>query len=168
MANILLPHRKQTVRRMKGQPVVLCIQDGGDLNFNNLSKCEGLREIGNNQTGAKSKGLHLHSMTAITPDGIPLGVMRAQCSAPKLKDTDDKRRAREIPIEEKKTFSCIAYKTAERLKRALAINLVIAWRIMLMALLGRNAPALPAEVLFSDLEIEVLNAYAKKKALPTK
>jgi len=30
----------------------------------------------------------------------------------------------------------LAHKTAERLKRAIAINLVIAWRIMLMTLLG--------------------------------
>ena len=57
----------------------------------------------------------------------------------------------------------IAHKTADRLRRAIAINLVIAWRIMLMTLMGREAPALPAEVLFSDLEIEVLNAYAKKR-----
>jgi hypothetical protein len=58
----------------------------------------------------------------------------------------------------------VAHKTAERLKRSIAINLVIAWRIMLMTLLGRDTPELPAEVLFSDLEIEVLGAYAKKKA----
>ncbi len=57
----------------------------------------------------------------------------------------------------------IAHETAERLRRAIAINLVIAWRIMLMTLLGRETPRLPPEVLFSDLEIEVLKAYAKKK-----
>jgi hypothetical protein len=39
---------------------------------------------------------------------------------------------------------------------------VIAWRIMLMTLLGRAGPDLPAELLFSDSEIEVLHAYAKK------
>lgn len=61
----------------------------------------------------------------------------------------------------------LAYKTAERLKRGIAINIVIAWRIMLMTLLGRECPELPAEVLFSDLEIKVLEAYAvKKKELP--
>jgi hypothetical protein len=58
-----------------------------------------------------------------------------------------------------------ANKTAERLKRAIAISLVIAWRIMLMTLLGRETPELPSGILFSDLEIEVLSAYAKKKAL---
>jgi hypothetical protein len=58
----------------------------------------------------------------------------------------------------------LAHKTAERLKRAIAINLVIAWRIMLMTLLGRETPELPPEVMFSDIEIKVLQAYAKKKA----
>ena len=33
---------------------------------------------------------------------------------------------------------------------------------MLMTLLGRQCPDLPADVLFSDLEVEVLQAYAKK------
>jgi hypothetical protein len=57
----------------------------------------------------------------------------------------------------------LAYRTAERLKRGVAINMVIAWRLMLMTLLGRECPELPAEVLFSDIEIEVLSVHAAKK-----
>jgi hypothetical protein len=60
----------------------------------------------------------------------------------------------------------LQHKTAVRLQRALAFNLVIAWRIMLLTLLGRQAPELPAELLFSELEIQVLQAYAKKTASP--
>ena len=59
----------------------------------------------------------------------------------------------------------LAHKKAERLKRAIAVNMVIAWRIMLMTLLGREVPDLPAEVLFTDIEIEVLQRYALKKKL---
>jgi len=44
--------------------------------------------------------------------------------------------------------------------------MVIAWRLMLMTLLGREIPELPAEVFFSDIEIKVLHAYAKKRKLP--
>jgi hypothetical protein len=64
----------------------------------------------------------------------------------------------------------LAYRTAERLRRGIAINMVIAWRIMLMTLLGRECPELPAEVLFSDIEMEVLSAHAVKKNFnpPTK
>ena len=36
-----------------------------------------------------------------------------------------------------------------------------------MTLLGRECPELPAEVLFSDFEIDVMEAYAKKKELPS-
>jgi hypothetical protein len=57
----------------------------------------------------------------------------------------------------------LAHESAERLRRAIGINLVIAWRIMLMTLLGREMPELPAELLFSDIELRTLNAYAKKK-----
>ena len=56
----------------------------------------------------------------------------------------------------------LAHHSAERLRRAIAINLVIAWRIMLMTLLGREVPQLPAEILFSDIELRTLRAYAKK------
>jgi hypothetical protein len=56
----------------------------------------------------------------------------------------------------------LQHKTATRLERAIALNIVIAWRIMLLTLLGRQSPELPAEVLFSDLEVRVLQAYAKK------
>lgn len=53
--------------------------------------------------------------------------------------------------------------TAERLKREIAISMVVAWRIMLMALMSREVPDLPADVLFTELEIETLRCYAKKK-----
>ncbi|MDH3380207.1 MAG: IS4 family transposase [Gammaproteobacteria bacterium] len=105
MENLLHSHREQTLRRIEGQQTVLCVQDGTDLNFNGLDECEGLGIIGNNQTGAGSRGLHMHSTLAISTDGLVLGVLRAECSAPQPKK--DKTPASEIPIEEKKTFSWI-------------------------------------------------------------
>jgi hypothetical protein len=60
----------------------------------------------------------------------------------------------------------LQHDTAERLGRAIAINAVIAWHVMLMTLLGRETPTLPAEVLFSDLELQVLHAFARKRRLP--
>jgi len=59
----------------------------------------------------------------------------------------------------------LAHETATRLTRAIAVNLVIAWRIMLMTLMGRETAQLPAEVLFSDIEIKTLCAFAKKERL---
>ena len=349
--NILLPHREQTLRRMQAHKTVLCIQDGTDLNYNDLAQCEGLGVIGRNQTDAKTRGLHLHSTLAVSTAGIPLGVLRARCTAPAAKGASEQWDPAGTP-EEKKTHAwieglrdCTAiaakmpqtklvcvmdreadffelfdawreelrtdllvrvdhdrctmedrklfaaaracepqlqfslqikrqsarpkkskqqarperperiaemtlryrridlkppaahkekeplslwiihaleetpapgqkpiewfllttldvnspehaktilgwyclrwriedwhrvlksgcrieelqYDTAERLRRALAINIVIAWRIMLLTLLGREMPELPPEVFFSDHEIEVLAAYAQKRKHP--
>jgi hypothetical protein len=58
-----------------------------------------------------------------------------------------------------------AHRDVECLKRLIAINMVIAWRIHLMTLLGREAPDLPMEVLFSDLELRVLKLYSKEQNL---
>ena len=52
-------------------------------------------------------------------------------------------------------------RTAGRLQRAAAINIVIAWRIHLMTRLGRELPGLPSEILFSDVELRVLTLFAK-------
>jgi hypothetical protein len=109
MPAILAPHRKRTVRRMMGQKTVLCVQDGSDLDYTNLPQCEGLGQIGTNQTGAQSRGLHLHSSLAIAPNGLPLGVVRAECIAPPAKSEADDRPSFAIPIEEKKTFVWIEH-----------------------------------------------------------
>lgn len=351
MPNIMYPHRERTIRRMSALKDMLCLQDGTDLNYNNLDKCKGLGIIGTNQTGAQSRGLHLHSTLAVTPEGLPLGVLLSTCKAHTPRSSEDNRAACNIPIEEKKSYvwlehhqdlveiskqlpdtrlihvcdreadffemfdeqrkhSCVellvrakhnrnideccgklfesvsqasmlgrvsvyvprqsarskkskkqakpkrnerqatlvirakkvklragqyntnkepidlwavhareehppaddkavewfllttinissfedaenclrwycmrwriedwhrvlksgcgienlAHETAERQRRAIAINLIIAWRIMLMTLLGREMPGLPAEILFSNLELKVLRAHAKKKS----
>ena len=106
-AAILAPHRERTVQRMRGQPTVLCIQDGTDLNFNRLDQCIGLGVLSKNQTGAPTRGLHLHSTFAVSPEGLPLGVLNAQFSAPQPKSASDTRAPASIPIQEKKTFAWI-------------------------------------------------------------
>ena len=104
MTNILQPHRERTIRRMQGQKTVLCIQDGSDLDYNGLAECEGLGEIGTNQTGARNRGLHLHSTLAVAANGLPLGVLHAQCIASESGSSRKDQNRYSIPIEEKKTF----------------------------------------------------------------
>jgi hypothetical protein len=62
-----------------------------------------------------------------------------------------------------------AHRDAECLRRVLAVNMVIAWRILLMTLLGRELPALPPHILFSDDELEVLVRISRyfRRAIPT-
>jgi hypothetical protein len=118
MDAMLKPHREQTIRRMQGEAVVLCLQDGCELNYNNLSQSQGLGCIGSNQTGVSSQGLHLHSTLAINRQGLPLGILRVDCSAPQAANEAETRSSKAIPIEEKKTYCWIeVYVTANRLKR---------------------------------------------------
>src|SRR6202171_835466 len=88
MEAILAPHRQRTVQRMKAQSLVLCIQDGTDVNYSGLVQCDGLGVIGSNQTGARSWRLHVHSTLVLTTEGLPLGVLGAECTAPSPKAKD--------------------------------------------------------------------------------
>ena len=54
----------------------------------------------------------------------------------------------------------LAFHTADRLQRAIAINTVIAWRLMAMTLLGRDVPECDAELMFTDIELRFLRDYA--------
>ena len=55
------------------------------------------------------------------------------------------------------------HETAERLKRILVLDAVIAWRIQLMTLLGREVPDLPCSVFFSHWEVQLLEATEEEK-----
>jgi hypothetical protein len=99
--NILRPHRERTLRRMQAQQTVLCLQDGTDLNFSTHLQTSGLGVIGTNQTGAQSRGLHLHSTLVVNPQGLPLGVLRASFDAPQP------RKGKAVADEEKKSFRWI-------------------------------------------------------------
>ena len=60
----------------------------------------------------------------------------------------------------------LQHHTAERLERAMAIKIVIGWRIQLMVQLGREVPDLPGDLLFSDGELRVLATFARSRKLP--
>ncbi len=105
MAAILQPHQARTKQRMQAQPRVLCIQDGTTLDYTGLEQCTGLGVTGSNQTGAQSRGLHLHSTLAISGEGIPLGIVDTRCRVP---DPEAEKTTPKTPIEEKKTFDWVA------------------------------------------------------------
>ena len=52
------------------------------------------------------------------------------------------------------------YRTAERMKAAVTINAVIAWRLATLTLMGRDTPELPAHKMFSASEIAMLLDFA--------
>ena len=59
----------------------------------------------------------------------------------------------------------LAGRKAVRIARALAINAVIAWCLLLLTLLGRDTPELPADLLFSEIEIRLLEDFAQLRRL---
>ena len=54
------------------------------------------------------------------------------------------------------------FRTRERLQRVIAINSVLAWRIMLMCHIGREVPDYSPDLMFSDDELEFLEIYANE------
>ncbi len=109
LEGLLQTHRTQTIRRMKRESTVLIVQDTTELNLSTRSACEGLGQIGTNQTGAKSRGLDLHSCLAVGESGLPLGVLRLLGYAPEPAEGKDPHR----PIEEKESYRWLeAYEDA--------------------------------------------------------
>ncbi len=98
--SLLESHRARTLRRMSRERTALIVQDSTDLNYSTRSQCQGLGQIGTNQTGAKSRGLRLHSSLALSQSGLPLGIVQLQGCAPESAKGKDPRR----PIEQKDSY----------------------------------------------------------------
>jgi hypothetical protein len=99
--SMLQTHRERTIGRMKKCRRVLGIQDTTDLDFSERLHCNGLGDIGKNQTGAVSQGLKMHSLLAVSEPGVPLGVLKTQIYASHY---DEIPKAQNRPIEEKETY----------------------------------------------------------------
>ena len=57
----------------------------------------------------------------------------------------------------------LGHRRGERIERAVTINAVIAWRLTAMTLMGRDTPELPAETLFTEIEIAALKDFARDR-----
>jgi hypothetical protein len=59
-------------------------------------------------------------------------------------------------------------KTAQHLERALMIDLIVAWRIHVLLLVGRQSPDLPASDIFAESEWKALYSYIhRSRSVPT-
>jgi len=56
--------------------------------------------------------------------------------------------------------------TADRLETCLGVDMVVAWRIYHLAMLGREIPDTPCTVFFKEIEWKALCCYAKKTPVP--
>lgn len=125
MEKLLHPHYQATITRIRmTPPVVLAVQDTTELNYATHPKTEGLGPIGGNKNGAV--GLLVHDTLAITPEGVPLGLIDVRCWA---RDPDEfgKRELRhDLPIEEKESNKwLVSYEAASNVQRSCPAVMVI-------------------------------------------
>jgi hypothetical protein len=83
---ILVPHWERTQERMRAYPVVLCIQDTTELDFNG-QEADGLGPL----NYEARRGMYLHPTYAVTPGREPLGVLDAWMWAREMRDADGVR-----------------------------------------------------------------------------
>ena len=69
---ILAGHAEQTTQRSMQYPVVLVAQDTSEINLTDHPATQGTGYLGS----PHCRGLLLHSLLAISPTGVPLGVIR--------------------------------------------------------------------------------------------
>lgn len=83
---ILQPHRVSTVARMRAHPVVLCLQDTTELDFNGQD-INGLGPL----SYEAQRGMYVHPTYVVTPQREPLGVIDAWMWARQPKAADGTR-----------------------------------------------------------------------------
>ena len=83
---VLTPHIEQTMQRMCQHPVVLCLQDTTELNYNG-QEIEGLGPL----SYETQRGMYLHPTYVVTPQREPLGVIDAWMWAREFKDENGHR-----------------------------------------------------------------------------
>lgn len=73
-AKILKPHIEQTSERAARHAVVLAVQDHTQVNFSNHPKTAGLGYLKKKH----QRGMFLHNVLAVSPEGLPLGVLHQE------------------------------------------------------------------------------------------
>jgi hypothetical protein len=96
---ILEPHAEQTARRAAEHPLVLVAQDTSEINLTDHPGTRGLGYLGSPQC----RGVLLHSLLAISPKGVPLGVLRQFTWTRPLEELGKRHRRRQRPIEQKES-----------------------------------------------------------------
>jgi hypothetical protein len=106
-AAILAPHCQRTVERMKAHSLVLAVQDTTFFNYTPHPQTEGLGEIGKKEQ--HQRGFGMHTTLALTPHGLPLGLLtQAFFTRPLGEPAHTPNERRKLPIEEKESYRWLA------------------------------------------------------------
>jgi Transposase DNA-binding/Transposase Tn5 dimerisation domain len=102
-AKILAPHGQRTVARLKAYPLILAVQDTTFFNYTAHPQTDGLGEIG--KKDQHQRGFGMHTTLALTPDGLPLGILtQAFFSRPIGEPSHTPKALHKLPIEEKESY----------------------------------------------------------------
>lgn len=101
---ILAPHQQRTVSRMSQHSLVLAVQDTTFFNYTHHPHSEELGAIGNKKQ--KQQGFGMHSTLAVTPTGMPLGLLtQAFFTRPVDEPSHQPNDLHKRPIEEKEAIA---------------------------------------------------------------
>jgi hypothetical protein len=98
---LLLGHVQATLERLRGQAVILAPSDTSAFNYSGLVQTGGLGPIGTDQS-PEQRGLWVHATLALTPQGLPLGLLQVRCWSRPEERTDPRDRHQK-PYEEKES-----------------------------------------------------------------
>lgn len=99
---LLDAHTEASIQRIGAHKVVLAPQDTTTLDYSSHPMTDGLGPV--NTTEDESLGLILHDTLAFSEDGIPLGILDAQCWARDPGDQGKRYRRRQRSLEEKESM----------------------------------------------------------------
>jgi len=92
-------HREATLERLKGQAVVLAVQDTTELSLTHHPATQGLGPIG----APPAQGLLVHSTLAVSRAGVPLGLLAQQVWARDPEDIGKRARRKKTPTVDKES-----------------------------------------------------------------
>jgi hypothetical protein len=98
-ADVLAAHAERTVQRSAQYAVVLVAQDTSEINVTHRPATQGVGYLGS----PNCRGLLLHSLLAIAPTGVPLGVLRQFTWTRPLEQLGKRHRRRQTPLEDKES-----------------------------------------------------------------
>ena len=96
---VLAPHARETAQRSIQYPVVLVAQDTTEINLTDHPATQGTGYLGS----PHCRGLLLHSLLAISPTGVPLGVVRQFTWVRPVKQLGKRHRRRKAALKEKES-----------------------------------------------------------------
>lgn len=98
-AALLAPHVAATVERMRGQPVVLLVQDSTEFEYTGKKAIGGLGPL----NWVDRQGFFAHTSLAVTPERLSLGVVEARFWARDPAEPHKNARRKQTPIRQKQS-----------------------------------------------------------------